>query len=297
MILADTFQKLFKTVGISATRSNTLFAVTGFVLLPLCLLRDLNSLAPFSLLGILGMGYTAIAMAIRYMGNAYLPGGFLADAVPTHPHFGTVGAEGAFSPSISLLVCMLSTAFMAHFNAPKFYCELKNNTMTRFNVVVSVSFGISIAIFVAVAGLGFLTFGSTSAGLILNNYATTDTLISIARLAVAASIVFSYPLAFVGVRDGVLDMIQIPQEARTNEALNKLTIAILSVVTVMALNLTALSFVLSFTGATMGNALIYIYPAIMFQKMVKNQKRIGKLNHLVQSELMLSQASAVLGVC
>ncbi len=60
---------------------------------------------------------------------------------------------------------------MAHFNAPKFYTELKNNTVKRYNILVSSSFAISIAIFTAIACAGFLTFGSASSGLILNNYA------------------------------------------------------------------------------------------------------------------------------
>ena len=80
---------------------------------------------------------------------------------------------------------------MAHFNAPKFYIELKNKTIKRYNVVVTSSFGISIAIFMGVAALGFLTFGSGSSGLILNNYSNKDTLMSWSRIAVAISIVFS----------------------------------------------------------------------------------------------------------
>jgi len=57
---------------------------------------------------------------------------------------------------------MLSTAFMAHFNAPKFYTELKDNTIERYNKVVSTSFGISVALFAAIASMGFLTFGGAS---------------------------------------------------------------------------------------------------------------------------------------
>ena len=86
---------------------------------------------------------------------------------------------------------MLSTAYIAHFNAPKFYRELKNNTMPRFNKVVTSSFGISVAIYAIISCLGFLTFGSSANGLILNNYATQDLLISLSRFAVAISLVFS----------------------------------------------------------------------------------------------------------
>lgn len=190
MILADTFTSLFATVGISTmTRTRSLLALTGGILLPLCWLKNLSSLAPFSLLGSLGMAYTAIAMAVRYVQKAYLTTFVVApDLTPT---FGNVGMEGAFSPNVFILICMLSTAFMAHFNAPKFYTELKNNTVERFNRVVFVSFAIAILIFASITSVGYLTFGAATDGLILNNYSTKDVLMSVSRIAVAISLVFS----------------------------------------------------------------------------------------------------------
>jgi amino acid permease len=62
MILGDTFVSLLTTAGIAASKVPTLIAVTSGVLLPLCLLKNLASLAPFSLVGSLGMIYTAVAM-------------------------------------------------------------------------------------------------------------------------------------------------------------------------------------------------------------------------------------------
>ena len=170
MILGDTFQSLALSAGLQVSKTATLISITTLLLLPLCLLKNLSSLAPFSLLGTLGMVYTAIAMAIRYFGKAYAAGGkFATDLpVPLRPAFGSVGAAGVFSPSTAILLGMLSTSYMAHFNAPKFYFTLKNNTVPRFLKVVSTSFGISIGLFSIMAALGFLTFGEASSGLILN---------------------------------------------------------------------------------------------------------------------------------
>ena len=191
MILADTSTSLLQTAGYTVARTPALLAVTSMILLPLCWMKNLSSLAPFSLLGSLGMGYTAIAMAIRYFGKSYATGGPFVVAKHLAPKFGTQGASAAASPSVFILISMLSTAYMAHFNAPKFYTELKDNTIARFNTVVSSSFGIAIALFAAVASLGFLTFGSASNGLILNNYANADGLMSLSRIAVFISLVFS----------------------------------------------------------------------------------------------------------
>ncbi len=122
MILGDTFVSLFATAGFAATKVPTLVGVTAGILLPLCLLKNLSSLAPFSLVGSLGMLYTAVAMTLRFLGKSYVApaGKFALDCAPAlRPRFGTVGAEGILSPSAAILVGMLSTAYMAHFNAPK----------------------------------------------------------------------------------------------------------------------------------------------------------------------------------
>lgn len=122
MILGDTFVSLLATAGIQATKVPTLLGVTSFILLPLCLLKNLSSLAPFSLVGSLGMIYTALAMLVRYLGKSYVAplGKFATDCAPAlRPSFGSVGAAGVLTPSAAILVGMLSTAYMAHFNAPK----------------------------------------------------------------------------------------------------------------------------------------------------------------------------------
>ena len=71
MILADTFQALAAGMGMALTRTQSLLGITSLVLLPLCFLKNLSSLAPFSLVGIAGMLYTTVAMAIRYFGGTY----------------------------------------------------------------------------------------------------------------------------------------------------------------------------------------------------------------------------------
>lgn len=297
MMLADTFRSLFATVGLNLSRSSTLLSITSVVILPLCLLKNMAALAPFSLLGITGMVYTAGAMAVRYATGAYaLPAGKLLAGVPAtlQPVFGTVGAKGVLNPNSSILICMLSTAYMAHFNAPKFFNELKDNTVERYNKLVSMSFAISIAFFMIVSGLGFLTFGSGSSGLILNNYSNSDTLMSFSRVAVAISLVFSYPLAFAGCRDGVLDVAKVPAEKRTNGLMNTLTFGILSVITGLALTVKDLKFVLAFGGATFGNALIYVFPGLMFRRAVKDMG--DKATKGLKREVNVAMGSLALGV-
>jgi amino acid permease len=159
MILADTLVNLAASAGYAVTRTNALLGVTGVVLLPLCLLKNLSSLAPFSLVGICGMLYTTVAMGLRYVGGAYRPGGRFYATQLAAPVFGAQGAAAALSPSALILACMLSNAYIAHFNAPKFLSELQNNTMARFHQVIAWSFGTAIALYGLITAFGFLTFG------------------------------------------------------------------------------------------------------------------------------------------
>lgn len=190
-----------------------------------------------------------------------------------------------------MLMCQkiqLSNAYIAHFNAPKYLAELKNNTMGRFTQVIAWSFGTSVALYSVITALGFLTFGAASNGLILNNYSTQDVLMSLSRIAVALSVTGSYPLLFDGTRDGLMDLFRVTKEKRSNSLFNKITVAVLALTTVVASKLTDLGLVASVGGATFGTALVFIYPTIMF---IKSQQGKPKTK-----ETTLAKVIAVLGI-
>jgi hypothetical protein len=139
--------------------------------------------------------------------------------------------------------------------------------------------------------IGFMTFGKACDGLVLNNYAGTDVLMGFSRIAVAISLVFSYPLAFTGCRDGFLDLAKVPVEKRSSGLLNFVTLIVLGGITYLATELTDVSFVLAFGGATLGNLLTYVYPALMYKAVVAKQGLKGE-----QFGVSVAMASAVLGL-
>jgi len=186
------------------------------------------------------------------------------------------------------IFCTSLQSFLHAIRAPKMYNDLKDNTLPRFYQMTAWSFGTTILLYSVIAGAGFLTFGAASNGYILNNYAASDFIMSLSRIAIAISITASYPLLFVGTRDGLLDLLK-PKE-RSNGLLNKVTLGILAVVTAMAAKLTDLGLVASVGGATFGTALVFIYPCLMFLK--HNAKNGGKGN----KETLLAKVIATLGV-
>lgn len=191
---------------------------------------------------------------------------------------------------------MLSTAYEAHFNAPLFYRELKDSTVPRYTKMVSTSFLASVVTMTAVTAFGFLTFGGASSGFILNNYANSDRLASLARIFVATSIVFSYPLCFVGLRDGIREMRGV--QPGNTKGRTEWTVGLLGLVTAASLKLTDLGFVNSFCGALIGSGIIYAFPALMFLTPLRKKMAAGaeKLASNVRREMVANNGILITGV-
>lgn len=274
MILADTSRSLIMATGVDISRTGSLIFVTVFALLPLCLAKNLAVLAPFSLVGMGAMVFTLVVMGIRCFDGTYDPskgGKFIEDlSEEFKPNFGELGASGAMSLNSLLLVCMTFQAFFAHYNAPRYYMELEDNTVQRFSVVVGSSFGIAAVFYIVMTVFGFVTFGSYSNGFILNNYSTNDSLASMSRAAIFVAILFTFPLPFIGVRDGILDILMVPPEKQTPAFINILTIAILTTFTVMALHFDDLGMVNAVGGGSLGTLVVFVFPAFMYRGYVRN---------------------------
>lgn len=106
IILTDTAMTLFLSMGYHVSREVCLLLVTICFILPLCMLKNLHVLAPFSVLGTAGVVFTAIAMFVRYYDGSYQPGGqYFEDISPAlRPVFGTV--NNTWSAGILPFVCI-----------------------------------------------------------------------------------------------------------------------------------------------------------------------------------------------
>ena len=274
MILADSFRSIFAAVNLEVSRTASLLLITFIGLLPLCLLKNLSVLAPTSMLGVFGFAATTLVMAYRYFDGSYAEGGQFAHdmAEKYQPEFGTEGASAAWTnPRVLVLVCMLFEAFVAHYNSPRFYTELRNNTVQRFAAMTSYSFAASALIYFLVMVFGFLTFGKSCDGYILNNYSTSDPLATFCRVCVAMALVCTYPVVFVGVRDGFLDLCKVPMEKHTSTNLNIVSIFLLTIITVIAASITDLGLVNAVGGGSLGTIVVFVFPALMFRAAVEQQ--------------------------
>lgn len=196
---------------------------------------------------------------------------------------------------IFMLISLLSTAYVAHYNAPKFWTELKDPSLPRYKTVVSAAFGLAIVTYISMMWVGFLTFGGHSSGLILNNYSSNDQLATFARVAIGLGIICTYPLTFTALRDSLFDFLGI-SEANKERVYYPLTIALLTVITGFALVLRNVGKVVSFSGALIGSMMIYIIPALMNIGNYKHARKTSSATTIEQVELIGNYFMAAMGV-
>jgi len=270
-------------------RRASIVALSVAALWPLCSLTSLAALAPTSALGTAGVLYTALFMGKRCADGAYAAGGQFC-ARGAAPAFGAT--LGLASPRLGVFVAMCGTAYMAHFNAPAFFEDAGRDVKT-FKKVVRNGFAGALLLNVAIMAAGFLTFGRTSLGLILNNYATNDAGAVVARALFGSSVVFTFPLIYSALKIGARSMVPVKNE-RTRE---KLVVALpLALITAMALFLEDVGIVVALTGSLMGSAIIYILPALMLLKGDKTPRAPIEKKLVPLAMIALGAASGALGV-
>ena len=148
--------------------------------------------------------------------------------------------------------------------------ELRHRSIPRYTKAVIGSFGLSTFIYIAIASAGFLTFGASSDSYILNNYSPRDPIASGCRLLIMISVLTIYPIAFIGFRDSVIDVLNVPIEQQTSTYLNTLTVLMLALITLIATFVTDLGVINAVGGGTVAVAMMSVFPTIMFHKAIQD---------------------------
>lgn len=262
-------KSLLETVHIYWSRVTCLLVITVVALVPLCLMKDLDALAPFSALGVASVGVAMISMIIRCFDGTYQPGGVYYDDIATEyqPSFGHETHQ--WSLMILPYVCMIFQSWVMHYNTPRFYMELNDASIPRFAEAVGCSFGLSAAMYIVISAAGFWTFGGNSSSYILNNYSPNDPLATASRLGVFCSTLLIYPLAFIGVRDGCLDVFQVPDHLQTTINLNAFSLLLLTILTIGAVLFHDLGLINAVGGGALATFLCFVFPALMYRRAVK----------------------------
>jgi len=110
--------------------------------------------------------------------------------------------------------------------------------------------------------LGFALFGAGSKSFLLNNLAAVDPLALVARLCFGASVLASYPLIFLAMRNWFVTVAS--QHAPSLASIWKVTLLLLTLICTLATKFTDIGVVGSLAGGIFGTSMMFIFPPIMY---------------------------------
>lgn len=190
-----------------------------------------------------------------YAGSAYFKNGPL-DVVP---HVEMV-----------VLLSLLCNAFLVHHNSCKLYRELQRGSAAEHWTWTQHTFNAVLLAYFVVMAAGAWLFGAQAQAVILDNFASTDFLGGLAKLASAVALLCSVPLTFAALREATSDLIS-DWSPRGKEALefasgqNLLAVVLVSCVVFFACQIDSPYQVVALTGCFFGACCAFILPCVLLQ--------------------------------
>lgn len=275
-VIGDVFTPLLDMAGFPAAwndRQTNILAITGAFLLPMSLIRNLSALAFTSILGFCAISYTVLFIIYRALDGSYKLGSgkFVTDGVlRVLPAFEKTSLWNINFSSL-VLASNLGLAYVAHYNSPSMYRELKDTSASRYATMVTIGYTLLIILYVVTMVAGYSTFGDNTYGNILLNYHPKDVLSILGQLATGFSILFGFPLVAAGARESIIGAAKSLGFPQLGDPKNhaKLVVAMLTLVTAISINVKDISLVMGLTGAALGSFNCYVCPAMVYVKAVE----------------------------
>jgi amino acid permease len=294
LVLGDSLSALVQsavgtTSALSASwllsRQSVILSVTVFLLWPLCNLKSLAALAPFSIAGVMSSLFATIFVAWRcpalVPSSPYRAGGSLAKLLSPslQPKFGTYNRLLSAAPVV--LIALGCVAWMGHFSGPEFFHSLKSrqgskgdpseqpqkSQLKKYSIMTVTGYSIVAVLNALVLSFGFLTFGGNAQGNVLNNYAVSDLGATLSRLLVSVSVASGYPFLFSAGRSSAMSLFGTrTSSGKDAPSLSTISKTLMLLITSAALVVKDAGFVVSLIGAIAGTAIIYIFPPLLFLK-------------------------------
>jgi sodium-coupled neutral amino acid transporter 11 len=297
-----------------------LLLLHAFPILPLCLKKDLSALRYSSMTGLLGILYTIFFVGKRLVDRSYIQGGNFFKLMPSRlqpapqsgfPHqlgsdlFGYLADIPMFHAGKGLLVLMnmCCVAYACHYNAVKYYMELKDRTLPTLRGVMLAGIGGTAFVFWSMMLLGYATFGCHSQALILNNYhQSQDVMATVARAFTGIAIMSGYALMFAGLKAALFSLLQLDQPNVTRQAAkqNAISSLMLAAIALGACFVTEheLGTVIGVVGSVFGSIVIYLFPCFVNNSLLhmKDGKGMAVASPFFPGERLFNKLLGLFGV-
>ncbi|GAA5864930.1 hypothetical protein JCM3774_003912, partial [Rhodotorula dairenensis] len=270
------------------------------LLCPLAFLRRLDSLKMTSYIALCTIGYLVfVVVYYTIVGH---------DSLPTPGDVELFRFGPSFIQSIPVQVFAYTCAqnIFAVFN------ELQANTQARLNLAVCTSIGGAAVIYEVLGILGYLTFGSTVGGNLIEMYPRTNVVL-VGQVGIVILVLFSYPLQLHPARAS-LDNFLFPHPVPIGDAadndvdgdhqddeipLGRFVVesgALLFTTFLIAMFVSSLETVLGFVGATGSTTISFILPSVFFLSLFKDSESPHDRRLRYLAMLLLSWGVMVMAV-
>ncbi|KAK8791943.1 hypothetical protein WA158_005320 [Blastocystis sp. Blastoise] len=243
------FQNFFPDIEFLHTRVYVVCLIILLFIFPISFFKNLNGLKFTSFLALIGVG---ICISVTIIEEC---------------NFGQVNSTVKWfditASSFSALP-MICVAFNTHYNAPRYYYELKDRSIPKLRYILLCSFGIGLLFYIIIGIAGYLQFGVEAQGNILLNYDIYSIFATLGRLGMGICIVFSYPLAYMSVRNS-LHILVFPNVNEESILYRLLcSVFIISITVFLSLVIGNIETIVGFNGSLFGGIIVFVIPGFLY---------------------------------
>ena len=171
----------------------------SFLILPLCLLKDLSKMSFTSIIGICALAYTILVITFQcpLFYNNFKTKVYDINNPKTHPNFFSLAPSLRADMNIFQCIATIFFCYACHIGAFPVYKSLKNPTHKRINIVYIGSLLLDFIIYFLVSVCGFLTAPIKQPSLIIyrenNNVIQNDIFMIVAKLSICVCLSMAIP--------------------------------------------------------------------------------------------------------
>uniref|UniRef100_A0ACB8FPA3 Uncharacterized protein n=1 Tax=Sphaerodactylus townsendi TaxID=933632 RepID=A0ACB8FPA3_9SAUR len=261
--------------------------VTFCIILPLCLLKNLGYLGYTSGFSLTCMVFFLIVVIYK---KFQLPcpsqrtnaTAFSNSSSPyeemCQPKYVTINSKTVYAlPTIAF-------AFVCHPSVLPIYCELKDRSQKRMQMVSNISFFAMFVMYFLTAIFGYLTFYENVQSNLLHKYQSQDDiLILTVRVAVIVAVILTVPVLFFTVRSSLFELARKTKFHLCRHVV--VTLVLLVIINLLVIFIPSMKDIFGVVGVTSANMLIFILPSSLYIKITYQDG--SKLTQRIWASLFL----------
>lgn len=202
VIIGDMVTKVtmffFPTVSVLQKRYIVVPIICVLFIFPLCMMRSSSS--SFSLcIAVDSLKYVSVFSVLAVVVVVVV----ITQQFIEYHHINETVEVLKWSTGIIRVIPVICVSYNCHYNAPRYYKELKNRSPGRMWIVSIGSTIIVFVLYLLASVCGYLEFGADTDGDILNNYPSDSVVPAVARIFLLIAIVCTFPIAYFAVRNNL----------------------------------------------------------------------------------------------